>query len=82
VVAGCSPGFVLGGGSEPSPIGIVVPSGEFVAGGTETVVSDGVSLPATMIDLREPHAAVRAAAAIVSATTRRRVAFIPSLLRM
>src|SRR5688572_13288218 len=59
VVAGCPPAFVLGGGSEPSPIGIVVPPGELVAGGTETVVvSDGVSLPATVIDLPEPHAAV------------------------
>src|SRR6188508_2563478 len=56
VVAGCSPS-VVGGGSEPSPVGAVVSGGEAVGGGTGSVVAAGVSFPATMIESPEPHAA-------------------------
>jgi hypothetical protein len=59
VVAGCSPGAVLAGGSKPPPSpGTVEPVGVGrVCDGTAVVVAVGVSLPATMIDSPEPQAA-------------------------
>src|SRR5688500_4644076 len=76
VVAGCSPGAVLCGGSDPSP-GTVVPTGTVVADGTTTVVAAGVSLPATMIDLPEPQAAATSAHASASDPSRRARPLIP-----
>ena len=78
VVEGCSPGAVLCGGSDPSPPGTVVPAGGLVAGGTATVVAVGVSLPATMIDLPEPHAAASSAQANASDPSRSGRTLIPS----
>src|SRR5262245_9322247 len=65
VVAGCSPGTVLAGGSVVAP-GTVVACGGAVVGRTAAVVAVGVSLPATMIELPEPHAAAVSAAETTS----------------
>src|SRR5262245_26771743 len=77
VVAGCSPGAVVAGGSEPSP-GTVVPTDGLVGGGTGSVVAAGVSLPATMIDLPDPHAAATSAQATTNVPRRSGRVVIPS----